>query len=58
MTGHLSAWLVALTFAAVMLSLGMNLGMLAKPTILNRCGACGRLVRRGRVCPCSRPREN
>jgi hypothetical protein len=54
-SGQLSAWLIALGFAAAMLSLGMNLGVLAKPNLVSRCGACGRLFRRGRVCPCSRP---
>ncbi len=50
----LSAWLVTLAIGAAMVSLGMNLGMLAKPSLWGRCGACGRRVRCGRVCPCSR----
>jgi hypothetical protein len=54
MTNTLGVWLLALGFGAAMLSLGMNLGMLAKPRLWTRCGACGRVVRRGRVCPCSR----
>jgi hypothetical protein len=54
MTDPTALWLLSLGFAAAMLSLGMNLGMLAKPTLWTRCGACGRVVRRGRVCPCSR----
>jgi hypothetical protein len=52
-TAHAS-WLLALAFGGAMLSLGINLGMLAKPGLWHRCGACGRIVRRGRVCPCSR----
>jgi hypothetical protein len=48
------AWLVALAVAAAMLSFGMELGMLSRPRPRSRCGACGRLVRRGDVCPCSK----
>jgi hypothetical protein len=54
MNGLLFAWLLMLGFAAAMLSLGMNLGMLAKPIVWSRCGACGRAVRRGKVCRCTR----
>jgi hypothetical protein len=46
--------LLALGFAAAMVSLGMNLGLLSKPRLTSRCGACGRLVRRGRLCECAR----
>ena len=49
-----TAWLVALAAAGAMVSFGMELGMLSKPTLRTRCGACGRLVWRGRVCPCSK----
>jgi hypothetical protein len=54
-SSSLPAWLVALGFAAVMFSLGVNLGLLARPNVTTRCGACRRIVRRGEVCPCSRP---
>ena len=53
MTGMLASWLVALGFGVAMLSLGMNVGLLAKPVLWSRCGACRRLVRRNRVCQCS-----
>jgi hypothetical protein len=53
-TGAYAIWLLALGFGAAMLSLGINLGMLAKPSLWTRCGACGRVTRRSRVCPCSR----
>jgi hypothetical protein len=56
MTNQLVSWLAPLGVAAAMVVLGMHLGLLAKPEITSRCGACGRIVRRGRVCPCSRPR--
>lgn len=56
MMAQVPGWLVALGLAAAMLSLGMNIGLLAKPDLTTRCGACRRIVRRGRVCPCARPR--
>ena len=49
MTAQLPSWLLALGLAAAMLSLGMNLGVLARPDLTTRCGACRRIVRRGRV---------
>jgi hypothetical protein len=48
------AWLFGLAVAGAMVSFGMEVGMLARPQLRTRCGACGRLVWRGRVCPCSR----
>ena len=54
MSGQIPTWLVTLGFAGAMLVLGMNLGLLAKPALTSRCAACGRLVRRGRVCRCAR----
>lgn len=57
MTTALTAWLLALGLGAAMVSLGMNLGLLAKPTLTSRCGACRRIVRRGRTCPCAHPDE-
>jgi hypothetical protein len=57
-SSSLPAWLVALGFAAAMLSLGVNMGLLAKPNLTTRCGACRRIVRRGQVCPCSRPHRD
>jgi hypothetical protein len=56
MTGMLASWLLAVGFGAAMLSLGMNVGLLSKPVLWSRCGACGRLVRRHRICECSRHR--
>jgi len=41
-----------------MVSLGMQLGLLARPRLPSRYAACGRLVRRGRVCPCTRRKRN
>ena len=58
MTAQLPLWLVALGVAAAMLSLGMNLGVLAKPDLTTRCAACRRIVRRGRLCPCTRGHED
>jgi len=48
-----TSWLIGLAVAGAMVSFGMELGMLSRPRLTTRCGACGRLVRRGRVCPCS-----
>jgi hypothetical protein len=53
MTSAYAIWILSLGFAGAMLSLGINLGMLARPNLWGRCGACGRVVRRGRICPCS-----
>ena len=57
MIAELPSWLVALAFAVAMLGLGMQLGLLAKPAVRTRCAACGRLIRRGRECPCTRPHD-
>jgi hypothetical protein len=57
MTSELPAWLVALGFAVSMLALGMQLGLLSKPALTTRCAACGRILRRGRECPCTRPHD-
>jgi hypothetical protein len=54
MMAQYTGWLVALAAAGAMVSFGMELGMLSRPKLRTRCGACGRLVRRGRVCPCSK----
>ena len=54
MTAAYAFWLLALGIGGAMVSLGINVGMLAKPSLWHRCGACGRIVRRGRICPCSR----
>ena len=56
MTGQLPAWLIALGYAGAMLAVGMQLGLLAKPTLTTRCAACGRLFR-GRECPCTRTHD-
>jgi len=57
MGSQLPAWLVALGFGVCMLAVGMRLGLLAKPELTTRCAACGRLFRRGRDCPCTRPHD-
>jgi hypothetical protein len=54
MMAQYTAWLVGLAVAGVMVAFGMELGQLARPRLHTKCGACGRLVRRGTVCPCSR----
>jgi hypothetical protein len=43
-----------LSVGLVMLLVGVRLNMLSLPEIVTRCGACGRLLRRGSVCPCAR----
>ena len=57
MSSQLPGWLVALGFAVSMLALGMQLGLLQKPALTSRCAACGRIFRRGRACPCTRPND-
>jgi hypothetical protein len=57
MSGQVPGWLLALGVAVSMLALGMQLGLLAKPTLTTRCAACGRLFRRGKDCPCTRPHD-
>jgi hypothetical protein len=42
-----------LSVGLVMLLVGVRLNMLS-PEIVTRCGACGRRLRRGSVCPCAR----
>jgi hypothetical protein len=49
-TAQLPSWLLALGLAAAMLSLGMNLGVFARPYLTTCCGARRRIVRQGRVC--------
>ena len=55
MSGQVPGWLLALGVAVSMLALGMQLGLLAKPTLTTRCAACGRLFRRGRELPVHAP---
>jgi hypothetical protein len=50
----LLVWLVAGVVALAMLQLGVDLKLLSVNAV-RRCGACGRLVRRGRVCRCADP---
>jgi hypothetical protein len=57
MSGQVPGWLVTLGVAVSMVMLGMQLGLLAKPALTTRCAACGRLFRRGRKCPCTRPHD-
>ena len=54
MSGSLSAWSTMLSVGLVMLLVGVRLNLLSLPEITTRCGACGRLLRRGSVCPCAR----
>jgi hypothetical protein len=58
MSGAYSSWSSLLLVGVAMLALGIRLDLLSLPEIASRCGACRRLVRRGSVCPCSRPRED
>jgi hypothetical protein len=51
MAGSLGMVAMLMLFFGAMLSFGVKIGMLDKPS-LRRCGACGRL-RHGGVCPCS-----
>lgn len=48
-----TAWIVVCVAALAMLQLGVGTNMLSLPRTVWRCGACGRLVRRGRVCRCA-----
>jgi hypothetical protein len=54
MSGSYSTWSTMLGVGLVMLLVGVRLNMLSLPEITSRCGACGRLLRRGAVCPCAR----
>jgi hypothetical protein len=54
MTAQYLSWVVALGVAGAMVSFGMGTGLLARPKLHTRCGACGRLVRRGQTCDCSK----
>ena len=58
MTAQFAPLVVTLAIGGVMLALGRELGMLSRPNLPSRCGACGRLVRRGRLCPCARDPEH
>jgi len=53
-TGAYASWCAALVVAVGMLVLGVRLNMLSLPEWKSRCGACGRLHRRGTTCPCSK----
>ena len=48
MTAQYTAWLFGLAVGGAMVSFGMELGMLSRPRLRTRCGACGRLVWRMR----------
>jgi hypothetical protein len=54
MIAQSTAWLVGLAAGGAMVAFGMNLGQLARPRMHTKCGACGRQVRKGTVCPCSK----
>ena len=51
MAGSLGTVTMLMVFLGALLSFGVKMGMLDKPS-LSRCGACGRL-RHGGICPCS-----
>jgi hypothetical protein len=53
--GLLLAWVVAGAAAFAMLQIGLSAKVLSLPQVVTRCGACGRFVRRGRVCRCADP---
>ncbi len=56
MTEELAQSLVpAIAGGVAMLSLTVRLRLLRPPERTWRCGACGRIVRRGSVCPCASP---
>ena len=54
MSAQYTAWFVGLAVSGAMIGLGMELGQVARPRLYHRCGACSRLVRRGKVCRCSK----
>jgi hypothetical protein len=54
MTAYYFGWFAAAAAAVTMVCLGMRTRLLARPELRSRCAACGRLVRRGRTCPCTR----
>jgi hypothetical protein len=54
MTAQYTAWFLGLAVAGAMVAFGRDLGQLSRPLLHTKCGACGRLVRRGTVCPCSK----
>lgn len=55
MTGGLEQDLGAtIAIGVLMLALTVRLKLLRLPDLTSRCGACGRIVRRGTVCPCAR----
>lgn len=58
MSGAYSTWSSMLGVALVMLLVGVRLNVLSLPEVIRRCGACGRLVRRGTVCRCARPDDD
>ena len=58
MSAHYASWFPTVAAAVVMLFLGMRTRLLSPPELKLRCGACGRLVRRGRTCPCTRVRTD
>lgn len=56
MSGTLAVWIVAVVAALAMIQLGVRTSLLSLPNVARRrCGACGRLVRRGRICRCADP---
>jgi hypothetical protein len=54
MTAQYTAWFLGLAVAGAMVAFGRDLGQLSRPLLHTKCGACGRLVRRGTACPCSK----
>jgi hypothetical protein len=51
--GQYPSWFAAVATAVTMLFLGVRTRLLARPQLRVRCGACRRLVRKGRTCPCA-----
>jgi hypothetical protein len=47
------SWFAAVSAGVTMFFLGVRMRMLALPELRTRCSACGRLVWRGRTCPCA-----
>ena len=53
-SAQVAGWFPALAASVVMLFLGIGMRALTLPELEMRCGACRRLVLRGRTCPCAR----
>jgi hypothetical protein len=57
-SGAYASWSSALLVGLAMLIVGVRLNLLSMHDVVSRCGACGRLRRRGTLCPCTRPDDD